>query len=249
MQKYMVTIEAALKALPMYSEVHCNPIHLKDCAIWRSAIRAARFRTNTATVKEAKPATTDVMKRVLQSEPDEVMQLFLHLTWITAARSGDTMSLRKSHLQWGTEDKLAVTYMEGKGAHFRGPYTVHVVLDPKMAARLKELTRTLEAKDKLFPLNTQARSLISLRREDPELESKSMRRGALQTMAKAGVPENTLREFSGHTNNTTLRRYLSWGRTEGVTSTATRKAGEALKNLLTTIKGPHVGRVSGGDGS
>ena len=40
--------------------------------------------------------------------------------------------------------------------------------------------------------------LAALRRVAPELENRSLRRGALQTLVKSGVSEDTLLLFSGH---------------------------------------------------
>ena len=45
------------------------------------------------------------------------------------------------------------------------------------------------------------------------LSTRAIRRGALQAMALKKVPIPALMKFSGHTNETTLKRYLDWGRT------------------------------------
>ena len=52
------------------------------------------------------------------------------------------------------------------------------------------------------------------------LEQRSLRRGAIQALAKSpGITDEVLMMFSGHTQVATLRRYLSWG----VAATHTRK--------------------------
>ena len=53
--------------------------------------------------------------------------------------------------------------------------------------------------------------LVALRRVDPSLENGSVRCGALQPLAHAGVDEETLLLFSGHATLAMLRRYLNWG--------------------------------------
>jgi len=45
-----------------------------------------------------------------------------------------------------------------------------------------------------------------------KLENRSLRRGALQSLAKAGAPLATMLNFSGHSNVTSLKRYLNFGR-------------------------------------
>lgn len=51
----------------------------------------------------------------------------------------------------------------------------------------------------------------ALRRADPRLECRSLRKGALHALAKSSVPEEVLLLFSGHASLAMLRRYLSWG--------------------------------------
>jgi hypothetical protein len=52
--------------------------------------------------------------------------------------------------------------------------------------------------------------LQALRRVHPKLEQRSMRRGALTSIARCGATEQELMLFSGHTQIRTLRRYLGW---------------------------------------
>jgi hypothetical protein len=70
----------------------------------------------------------------------------------------------------------------------------------------------------------------ALRLGHMELEQRSLRRGALQTMADKGVSEEVMLQFSGHTTVAMLRRYLDWGRkgmdrAKGTRSAATFLAG------------------------
>jgi hypothetical protein len=45
-----------------------------------------------------------------------------------------------------------------------------------------------------------------------QMENRSLRRGALQCLAKAGASIPTLLSFSGHSQVNTLKRYLDFGR-------------------------------------
>lgn len=226
--KYLLTIDAALKALPMYTTEDRAPILLSTCPIWKAAIKTAKYRGNTTPTREPLPATATEMERVYELEPNPLLALFLKLSWLTAARLGDTASLRRQNVV-NSPAVTSITYMEAKGSHFRGPYTVHVGLPKDTHQQLQDHLLTLGPREKIFPITFLRTALLSIRRANPLLEAKSLRRGALQTMSREGVKEETLREFSGHTNNTTLRRYLSWGRTTGVTSKTTVLAGKILQ--------------------
>ena len=226
--KYLLTIEAALKALPMYTTEDRAPILLWTCPIWKAAVKTAKYRGNTTPTREPLPATATEIERVYALEPNPLLALFIKLSWLTAARLGDTASLRRQNVV-NSPSVTSITYMEAKGSHFRGPYTVHVGLPKDTQQQLQDHLLTLGPREKIFPITFLRAALISIRRANPLLEAKSLRRGALQTMSRAGVKEETLREFSGHTNNTTLRRYLSWGRTTGVTSKTTVLAGKILQ--------------------
>ena len=53
--------------------------------------------------------------------------------------------------------------------------------------------------------------LATFRKVDKTMEARSIRRGSLQTMASAGVPNADLMRYSGHSSERTLLRYLNWG--------------------------------------
>lgn len=60
------------------------------------------------------------------------------------------------------------------------------------------------------------------------LELRSIRRGALQTMALAGATDQTLLEFSQHRDPQMLHRYLDWGSTRTNAAQSTMDASEPL---------------------
>ena len=65
-----------------------------------------------------------------------------------------------------------------------------------------------EPEDRADLLKTMTRLL---REVNPDLESRSIRRGALQAMARCGVDQDVMMHFSGHTNLAMLNRYLDFG--------------------------------------
>lgn len=125
----------------------------------------------------------------------------------------------------------------GKGVLFRGPYTVHTLLPVRQAKVAANLLAPLRSHQRLFPTPTPTHKavLAALRARNLTLEVRSLRRGALQTLALT-TPEDLLLNFSGHTNVKTLRRYLGWGRILGTVAQATTRAAIAL--LPTTEAAP-----------
>ena len=113
---------------------------------------------------------------------------------------------------------------------------MHTEVPPAHLAQFSAYLRRRQASDDLLfpatadvPLPKRMPALLSaIRAADPELNLRAMRRGALQTMALAGVSAETLMTFSGHTNDKTLKRYLDWGRLFGAAETAGRAAARHL---------------------
>ena len=69
----------------------------------------------------------------------------------------------------------------------------------------------------------------ALKAVQPDLALHAIRRGALQTMAEAGVKLDDIRLFSRHADVRTLRRYLQYGK---VKSEETRRGTNAAETLL-----------------
>jgi hypothetical protein len=136
------------------------------------------------------------------------VQTMFVLWWVTAARQGDALQLLWTNVRQQGRN-LSVKYVTGKGVNLRGtPYTVHTVLPEGW-----QLNRTMtqEVIPPAMRQQTQSDFKRTLTMLDPELEVRSIRRGALQTLAAVQTPEQVLLQFSGHTNVQMLRRYLDWG--------------------------------------
>jgi len=141
-------------------------------------------------------------------------RMCLMLWWFTCARPGDALLLRWENVvsmgRVGLHTVTAVKFVEGKGATFRGPYTVHTVLPA--ACDLKKLGRQgMYIFSELTRSEIGKLALRALKFAHPENEMRSVRRGSLQELAMAGTPEDVLMNFSGHACVKTLHRYLDWG--------------------------------------
>ena len=99
-------------------------------------------------------------------------------------------------------------------------------LIPAHKAMVEHLIRSRANKTRLFDIN--ASNMKSTYKLTGNLEAKSIRRGALQTLAQAGIPITTLMLFSGHAREQTLLRYLNWGTESEDMQRLTREAGICL---------------------
>ena len=82
-----------------------------------------------------------------------------------------------------------------------------------MIAYLEEAQQT--GRRFLFPSITTTEVTAALRTQDPLLESRSLRRGRLQQLSKAGAEDAELLLLSRHSSTAMLRRYLSFGEDSG----------------------------------
>lgn len=208
--KKLATAQGALALLPAY---RCSPpVLLTQCPLWRQAMRAAGIAARQELPKQPKPASLAQVKRVLALEPCLPTAAAIILAWMTAARTGCVLQLDRQDVCVNPDKSLSVRFRRGKGARIRGPYTVHT--SPLETPMLRRLERWLASRRaQLFASTTSGDKIrLALRRVDKALEQRSLRRGALQALARSpNITDEVLMLFSGHTQVATLRRYLSWG--------------------------------------
>lgn len=207
----------AISNAPIHgSTVHMDTRGPEVRRIMRS-IRKNSFRHN---VNFPRPALYSEVSRALKFlEPHFLATRCLILWWFTAARPGDVLLLLANNVQYhgqlNTEwSKLAVKFVDGKSVAVRGPYTVHtaiptVYLLHMMGESIEPLFHH-QLRPSVFRATLQALKIVN-----PRLEARSIRRGALQSLALAGASDNTLMMFSGHKNVEMLHRYLDWGMMRG----------------------------------
>lgn len=208
--KKLATAQGALALLPAYRSA--PPVQLTQCPLWRQAMRAAGIAARQELPKQPKPASLAQVKKVLALEPCLPTAAAIILSWVTAARTGCVLQLDRQDVCVNADQSLSVRFRRGKGARIRGPYTVHTApLEPQMLRRLERWMAGRRAQ--LFASTTSGDKIrLALRRVDKALEQRSLRRGALQALARSpNITDEVLMLFSGHTQVATLRRYLSWG--------------------------------------
>jgi integrase len=208
--KRLATAQGALALLPAYRTA--PPVQLAQCPLWRQAMRAAGIAARQELPKQPRPCSLQEVKTALSLEPCLPTAAAIIIAWSTAARTGCVLQLDRADVAVNGDRSLSVRFRRGKSARIRGPYTVHTA--PLEETMFRRLERWLAGRrTKLFASMTTGENIRSaLRRVHPALEQRSLRRGALQALARSpGITDEVLMLFSGHTQVATLRRYLSWG--------------------------------------
>jgi integrase len=231
--KYLCTAQGALALLPLYRQVQ-TPVLLKHCPVWGQVLRATAGRARQELPQQPRATSWPEMKMILESEPNTQIFCALLIGWFTAARLGCVLQLRRPDLTLHPDERTVdVRFTKGKGVKARGPYTVRATpMPPTMFARLTSFLAQRPAH--LFTTDITGASLkMALRRGNPENEQRSVRRGALQALAKApGMTLQALMAYSGHTQERTLLRYLNWGTKADFLAVQERTAaGSALTTL------------------
>lgn len=143
--------------------------------------------------------------------------VFLALAWICASRLGCVAQLLVRNIKTlpsSETSPMAIQFTQGKTVRIVGqPYTIHPATGRfyKLVAPFLARATTRPKDERIFSSGTQAIATAALKAVQPTLEARSVRRGALQAMADAGVSDSVLLSFSRHTNLEMLHRYLAWG--------------------------------------
>lgn len=151
----------------------------------------------------------------LRSRNQRRAALFMELLWLCAARGTSILSLQQpnvhmNHHTFDTHQTVSLLFTEGKTVKSTGAYTLHIAISALTAAALlKYLAKPAKKTQRIFSRSDMKQVSASLK--EAGLEMRSVRRGALQTMARAGASPATLLLFSRHTETKGLYAYLGDG--------------------------------------
>ena len=223
--------------LPLYSNFP-TPVLLSQSPVWKQAMAKWRQMSQQSQPHHQAAVTVDDLALAVSSTVDTRIKACLVLQWYLAARVGDILNLRFENIKGDRSSLfLQVTIDHGKVMMKRQPYTVNTYLPLEhyniVADHINSL-QDLRPDSRLFPTHSlsyiQHQQLMrqALRIADPSLNTRAIRRGALQAMAQKGIPPETLMTYSGHTNINTLKRYLDWGRHLGQEITNAKEASTLL---------------------
>ena len=157
MTRNMAALQGALRLLPVYRIIAAPSIQLADHPVWQLAMTAATTKAKQETPRQAKCASYEVVRRAVQRTSSLPVRAVLVLAWLSCARVGDILKLKKEDVTitpravGATEGtRMSVTFKRGKTVKAKaGAYTVHVVApDPFLAVLEKWLPQRREW---LFP--------------------------------------------------------------------------------------------------
>jgi integrase len=202
-------------------------VNLIEDQLFKAALDNAKQQAKTSVVNSPHPLTAKQFHKVvdyLLKTGKTAAAIAAILTWCTAARIGDVLTLEANNVIIN-KSHTSVGFYLAKTCRSRGPYHVHTSL-----GRYERIVRNyvMDHKDKMWTESTHSEVVEGLKAVHWLLEARSMRRGALITMAQNGVDDETLMEFSGHQTKKMLHRYLTWGLHRGA---AAQKCTEAARFL------------------
>jgi hypothetical protein len=195
----------------------------KPTLAWRAKMQQLRLISLRKEVNRAKPLTpVDVTALVaeLMKLPDKRPAIWFQLAWACAARGTSITKIQTRNVffkVWRAsqgfrqlEDSVAITFCEGKTISTTGAYTIHAVVSDECRTLLMELVARRRQYTYLFSPSIQPVAARILKTHGFEICS--IRRGALQQMARHGVQSETLLSFSRHRDRSGLTAYLESGR-------------------------------------
>jgi len=233
----LTLLDGALASLPKYCTCATGVNLSRMFPAWRAAKAAwGRLAIEFQPVRQT-AATFDEIATAASNTSDPQMRLFVMLLWLSCGRKGDVAKLQSTNVSLDqVSGRLTFFIEEGKGVLSRQG-KCHVVSHCPTRWR-QEISRTLrqcQPNTRLFrpSLGTSGEIVNLLRTANAALNCRSVRRGALQTIAATGdVSEEVLMKMSGHRQVKTLHRYLDW---DGVNELAHRRAQDAARALSSEI--------------
>ena len=202
----LASFAGALKLLPLYAKDQPS-IHMSSSVVWAQASKAALQKQQLHAPQRATPAKWTDVTSIMLRENHSVSSLAVLTAWLTCGRMADVLRLRSTDIQLSSE-YLTVTFRDTKT---RNPYTVATALPP--APHVGHLLELIDNAAINRPLFSTSAPVVAraLKAQHPSLTQHSLRRGALQTLAAAGIPMTALMHFSGHRTTVSLMAYLNDG--------------------------------------
>lgn len=206
--------QGAFRLLPMYrTTAHPGGVNLALSPVWRQFVKAITKLAKEQLPRQPRAATSTQVEAVLQLHDIKVAtRMVVLLGWTTTQRIGCIRQLSKSDITCHEQTRtLTIRFRRGKVVASRGPYSIHT------APLAQHHWLTLQgyiasAPEQLFSQVLGAEVKLALRRVDQRLEQRSLRRGAIQTLAaQPGMTNEVLLAYTGHTSLASLFRYLNWG--------------------------------------
>ena len=214
----LTQLDGALGSLGKYTLNTETRLRMSESVTWSAAKTAwERLAIQHQPVHQAAATATDIALAISRASDPQV-RMFIMLLWLSCARKGDVAKLRQESVSLLPNGRLRLFIQEGKGVLAKRAkyHVISHVPEPWLPELQSFLAQPRAARTPLFrpSLGLSNEVTVALRLANDNLNCRSVRRGALQTMALSGlVDEPTLMRMSGHRNVETMRRYLDWDAT------------------------------------
>jgi hypothetical protein len=217
------SVLGALRAAPIYG------VEVTKSADpgWNRIERYLQKKTFAEPVKFPTPLKISEVNAIvtLLTAGGEIMgAIYMALWWVTAARPQDVLRLKSQNVCILPDGTMTVQFAEGKGVTIRGPYTVFTMSPPQWLYLFRQMPCTPELFPEKIRKSVHECTMRTLRAVNCDAEARSVRRGALQSLALTGATDETLLSFSGHKEKKMLYRYLNWGKVRTIGSKEGRLA-------------------------
>jgi hypothetical protein len=182
-----------------------------SAGLWREMNRKITKHRNLADVRQARPLTLAAFERMMDKlilNKESGAAFLLLGGWSHAARVGNVATLMEKNFE--DADLESITWSKAKTTARIGKYTTASSYG-KYTQFLQDHMKDKKPTELLCSTYDLDKLRIALKVEDSSHDLRSLRRGALQTLAKSGTDVPTLLHFSGHTSEKSLMRYLGWG--------------------------------------
>ena len=207
----------ALRRLRAYRPDAPWDLDLSSAGLWRDVARQAGKEAAQADKRKPRPATAEEAAAAIDkatANGDGRLAATLAIIWSTACRPGCALQLRRSDVEL-VGPKLRVTFRKGKRQELRADaLPVFTFLRPEWGPVVSAVLAPLAPNDFLWSFPSRSARLKgpkllteALRSIAADLVVRSLRSGALRRMLAAGVSEELLCKFSGHSSVKTLREY------------------------------------------
>ncbi len=189
-------VQGAFRNLPLTHGL--ESLDISSNPEWSAALKHAAASARSERPRVPVAATFSQICEAIRLEQRRPVKLLIAMTWLCTGRTGDCRTLDPRDVvsvagkasPTVPADKagirLTVTFRRGKTVKKRGPYSLFT----QMRSELQELVMITPDDTSWVDLLKKASVddvLKALRRADCSLENRSVRRGALQALANAGV--------------------------------------------------------------
>lgn len=208
--KALSDVAAACRSLTLYTNASSS-IDLESSVLFTEAMRRARSLAESTIPKETRPLLDHTLLLPLFTAP--YPRALFCLCWHSAARVGDARQLRKEDIEFLSPDatgtapvNVRITFRRGKGFAFWGLYSIVCKIPRQEAQKISTCMDSRLPNENIFSLEDQ--KFLTKILKSRGFEARSIRKGRLITLARAGCSDSDIMALSGHKKLSTLRKYI-----------------------------------------